>query len=195
MFILVALCALIGLAPWLVTPALDRVIADLSPTAAAAVPSIADRAALVPISVAAIALVAVAGALVLLRRRAHARAPRTGTWDCGYAAPTSRIQYTASSFAATLTGLFRGAIRPSIHAPEIVGALPAASRYDEHPRDAVLDGAVVPLFTRAARALTRVRQLQSGHVQVYLLLLFVAVLVLLASTLPLGRLLEALWSN
>ncbi|PKN54280.1 MAG: hypothetical protein CVU56_27465, partial [Deltaproteobacteria bacterium HGW-Deltaproteobacteria-14] len=50
MLILVALCAVIGLAPWAVAPALDRVVADLSPAAAAAVPAIAERAAFVPLS-------------------------------------------------------------------------------------------------------------------------------------------------
>ena len=29
------------------------------------------------------------------------------TWDCGYARPTARMQYTASSFAQPLTTLFR----------------------------------------------------------------------------------------
>ena len=195
MLVLVALCTVIGLAPWLVAPALDRVIADLSPAAAAAVPAIAERAAFVPLSAIAVALVAIAAAVFFARRRAHARAPRTGTWGCGYAAPTPRIQYTASSFAATLTRLFRGVLRPEVHPPRLDGPLPGPSHYAEHPRDAVLDGAAIPLFTRAGRVLTRVRQLQSGRVQLYLLLLLVAVIVLLASTLPIGEYMEGLWNN
>ena len=35
-----------------------------------------------------------------------ARSPQTVTWDCGYAQPTPRMQYTASSFAQPLTDLF-----------------------------------------------------------------------------------------
>ena len=55
------------------------------------------------------ALLVLAAALFLIRRRL----PRgreetaTGTWDCGYARPTARMQYTASSFAQPLTDLFQ----------------------------------------------------------------------------------------
>ena len=41
-----------------------------------------------------------------LRAAAVRGRPPARTWDCGYARPTPRMQYTASSFAETLVGLF-----------------------------------------------------------------------------------------
>ena len=48
------------------------------------------------------------GLLVWLRRRllAGREVSLSGTWDCGYARPTGRMQYTASSFAQPLTNMF-----------------------------------------------------------------------------------------
>jgi hypothetical protein len=58
----------------------------------------------------------------------------------------------------------------------------------------VLQGLVLPAFTRAARALARLRPLQGGSLQLYLLYLFLAVLALLALSIPFGALLEPLWT-
>ena len=48
------------------------------------------------------------GLLVWLRHRllAGREVSLSGTWDCGYARPTGRMQYTASSFAQPLTNMF-----------------------------------------------------------------------------------------
>jgi hydrogenase-4 component B len=60
------------------------------------------------VSVTALALVgalALGGAVLrwLIRRGPVGAAP---TWDCGYAAPAPTMQYTSSSFAQMLVGLF-----------------------------------------------------------------------------------------
>ena len=48
-----------------------------------------------------------AGELVLVRLLVARPQSATGaTWGCGYAAPTARMQYTSSSFAEMLVGLF-----------------------------------------------------------------------------------------
>lgn len=64
--------------------------------------------ALAPIGGIALLLVAVVGALLLVRRRLAAGAParRHVTWGCGYTAPTARIQYTGASFSAQFADLF-----------------------------------------------------------------------------------------
>jgi hydrogenase-4 component B len=62
---------------------------------------------LAPIVWAGLAILAVLGALVLLRRRlaGPTAAPRHVTWGCGYGAPTARMQYTGASFSAQLAAI------------------------------------------------------------------------------------------
>ena len=104
----------------------------------------------------------------------------TGTWDCGYLAPTSRMQYTASSFAATITGLFGGVLRPERHEPTISGLFPQPSRFGSHLPETVLEKVYLPLLKGADRRLVPLRKLQHGQIPIYILYIFVTGVVLLA---------------
>jgi hydrogenase-4 component B len=119
----------------------------------------------------------------------------TVTWDCGYAAASPRIQYTASSFAESLVGILSGVLRPRVHAPTISGLFPAPSRMETHVDDAVLEDAVRPAFLRAGALLARVHAVQGGRVQVYVLYVALATLALLLAALPVGPALRALWNG
>src|SRR5438067_1498749 len=55
--------------------------------------------------------------VVLWRGGVGSVSGRALTWDCGYARPTARMQYTASSFAQIVVRLFRSVLRPVVHAP------------------------------------------------------------------------------
>ena len=108
-------------------------------------------------------------------------ATRTTTWGCGYAAGGPRIQYTASSFAATLVGLFRWAILPDEHRPRVDGAFPqAGERFESHAPDPVLDRLLVPGIGRVRSFLSLARVIQAGRVQTYLLYIVVTLVALLA---------------
>jgi hydrogenase-4 component B len=190
---LALVCAFIGLLPPILAPALDRVVAGFAPAAA---PGLASLASLAPLGVVSLAGLALAGACALLFRlpfRPVAESPRAGTWDCGYAAPTPRIQYTASSFADSLVGIFSGILRPRVHAPLLSGVHPGPSRLDVHVDDTVLELAARPAFRGWAAVLARFRILQGGQVQSYVFYVAVVALVLLASILPLGSILRAIW--
>ncbi|MEK7705653.1 MAG: proton-conducting transporter membrane subunit [Myxococcota bacterium] len=197
MGILAGLCLTIGLAPWLVMPALDRAVTSFAH--GAQTPGLTPLATHVPLAQLSGLAVALLGATVLgwlwQRRRATGATPRAVTWDCGYAAPTARMQYTASSFADTLVTLFRGVLHPTTHDAQVRNVLPGASHFATHVDDVVLEGSVLPAFRRAGRALMRARPIQSGRVQVYMLYIFVAMVVMLAATLPVGELVEALWQH
>ncbi len=195
MGVLALACVLIGLLPPILAPALDRVAAGFAPGMAA---GLAPVATLAPLGVVSFAGIALAGACVLLFRlpfRPVAEAPRAGTWDCGYAAPTPRIQYTASSFADSLVGILSGILRPGVRGPVVTGVHPGPSRFEVHVDDAVLDGAARPAFRRLEAVLARFRMLQGGQVQSYVLFIAVTALVLLAGVLPLGSILGALWGR
>ncbi len=113
--------------------------------------------------------------LVVFRRRAAARGP---TWDCGYARPTPRMQYTAASFSELAAGsLVPRALRPrvSVSAPE--GLFPHSGTLSTECSDPITRGVYEPLLVRIADGFTRQRWLQQGHLHVYLLYMVVALLI------------------
>ena len=73
-----------------------------------------------------------AGAVVVLLvvvlgcvRARLVREPRTAaTWGCGYAVPGPRMQYTASSFAASLLHVFHGLVRSAARVRRAEAAFP-----------------------------------------------------------------------
>ncbi len=169
---LAALCLFIGVGAPLVAPVLDRAVAAWAPEAAGLRPALADLAPLAWVSLAALALTgatALAALLLAARLRRRAAVPAVGTWDCGYARPSPTMQYTASSFAATLVGLFGWALRPRTHAPRLAGAFPRGGAFESHVPEAVLDRAVVPSVRAAARAFHWLRWIQHGTAHRYLL--------------------------
>jgi hydrogenase-4 component B len=108
-------------------------------------------------------------------------AVRTTTWDCGYAAGSPRIQYTASSFAQMLVGLFRWAVLPDELRPRPDGPFPAPGpRYESHAPDPVLDRLLLPGLTRGRSFLGLARVIQAGRIQAYLLYIVVTLVFLLA---------------
>jgi hydrogenase-4 component B len=106
---------------------------------------------------------------VLGRRWATRREP---TWGCAYAAPTPRMQYTSSSFAAPLLSIF-GPLS-SVHVER------SATAMHTHGSDVVLDGVALPLWRRVHLAALRLRGMQQGRLHLYLLYVMAALLVLLA---------------
>jgi hydrogenase-4 component B len=119
--------------------------------------------------------------LILIRRSLlHCRPMgRTGTWDCGYVAPTPRMQYTASSFAEPIIGLFRTVLRPHVDLRRPEGLFPPSAGTHTHTSDLFTDRLYRPLFTAVAWMAQRLRWLQQGHIQMYVLYIAITVLVLL----------------
>ena len=194
---LAACCLLIGLAPFALAPVLENVIAGWTGTPLAAPFRLATLAPLTTIALLGGALAAAAGvaAVFLVRQAAAPATPRALTWDCGYARPAPRMQYTASSFAQMLVGFLRRFLRPRVHLPEIQGLFAASSRFESHVDDVVLDGQLVPFGRAATRWLGGVRRLQQGLIQHYVLYILVTVVVLLAWTVPVKETLARLFGR
>lgn len=183
MGLLGAFCVLIGLGPSLVAPVLDRAVTTWAE--GVTTPPLSNLAPLSWISAIGVALlffawlvwrVAVRG---VVRARALHSADAVGTWDCGYAAPTARMQYTSSSFAEMLVGLLGWALRPRSYSPPLTGPFPPRGAFHSHVPDTVLDLAVVPGFSLAGRLLDRLRPLHRGSLHLYLVYLLLALLWLL----------------
>ena len=179
--VLAAGCFFIGLAPGLAAPLLQQGIAAWAPAEAAAAPGLADLAPLGWLSVlGGLLVVFVAAAAILLAwRLRRGKVGSVPTWDCGYAAPSPRMQYTASSFAEMLVGLFAQLLRPRVQAPQDLPLFPRAAHFHSEVPDAVLDEAVLPAFHGTARLLAWLRAREPGSIQVYLLYVFACLLALL----------------
>lgn len=181
MGVLVACCFVIGLAPALTAPLLGQGVSAWDPGLPDAGPRLADLAPLGWVSV--MGLLLLAGLFlggVLLWWRVRCSEVATGaTWGCGYAAPTPRMQYTSSSFAQMLVGLFGWALRPRARRPAVLGLFPRATAFHSEVPDTVLDGAVLPAFRFGAGLFSRLRVFQQGSIQTYLLYIFLALIALL----------------
>ncbi len=112
----------------------------------------------------------------LLRGRSVCRAP---TWDCGYVAPSPRMQYTASSFAQPLLDLFGAAVRSSREERLPQGTFPGASSFATHEHDVWKEKVFAGAFRRGAAILDRFHWIQQGNVQLYVLYIVVTLVALL----------------
>jgi hydrogenase-4 component B len=179
MLVLVGCCLVIGLAPARVTPVLELALQAWMPELAGT--RIETLARLEWISLMGVLLVVgllLVGGLyaMLLRRSPVEKGP---TWGCGYVAPTTRMQYSSSSFAQMLVGLFAWALGPRRHQPSDLPVFPPPSRFHSDVPDAVLDRGVLPTLRLGAWLCARLRILQQGRIQFYLLYVFLALVALL----------------
>ena len=180
MVALAALCLAVALAAPLYVPWLAEVVHVLAPgaptDALGAVP-VAALAMVLGGFIVALGLAALA-ARAWTRRRSHL-VTQSGTWDCGFAAPTARIQYTASSFSDGAGRLFGPIARTHSPPRHLADALPDPTSFAESTPDPVLDRVVDPSLGFVGRWLPKLHRLQQGQLQLYILYVLVAVLALL----------------
>lgn len=171
-------CAVTGLAPILVWPAIARAVAAWQPAwAGTASPVPLAALTLVNVMLAAFAVLASIGLWRKARRNGLRRAV---TWDCGYAAPTPRMQYTAASFAGIITEWFAWILRPRIHRHVPDEIFPARAEVEQHTPETVLEYVVEPAGGVVQRLAMVARRFQHGRVQAYLLYLLAAIAALAA---------------
>jgi len=184
MTILAVICCVIGLAPWLAAPLLQRAATGWHPILSAFPVPLAATAHLWWVSGAAVFLVmGISGAAFLVRSRlARLSADSAETWGCGYTAPTPRMQYTASSFAEMLVHFFRGVLRPRAHHPTVHGPFPKEARFSSHVPEAVLELVYIPLLQRLYDKTAPIRRMQNGQLHLYILYTFIILILLLATT-------------
>ena len=170
---LAAACVAIGLAPGLALQALGAAVAQ----AAGLSPAAAEQAlgsalpALRGVTVGALALLALVLFLALVRHQLlrGREVAVSGTWDCGYARPTARMQYTASSFAQPITDFFESTLRTRKRLVPPHGYFARAASIATETPDVSRDALFHPLFTGVGAALRPLRALQHGHLHLYVL--------------------------
>jgi hydrogenase-4 component B len=200
MCILAVLCAFIGLAPSLLSPVLDSAMASWNGLGAAELPSVGTLAPLGQIGLAAAGLLVIAATTAFLfargtRIRGVARdaapgvapAPRRPTWDCGYAKPTSRMQYSSSSFARGIVGMFSWLLHPKAETGRIQGYFPEEASLHGEVEEAILDRVLRPAFHWMESLSRWFHRFQQGLTQQYLLYILIALIVLLCTLVPFDR--------
>jgi len=186
MVLLGALCVIIGVVPALFWPALARAAQAWQPeTECLEMP-----APLLTLGTCnAVFAVLAAAAVALLFRRLLRNGLRRGlTWDCGYAQPAARMQYTAGSFAGTITGWFQWILRAERHGRDPQGYFPQSACRASHTPETVLQKIVHPVGALVMAVSTRARRLQHGRLQMYILYLVLGLAALALMALMGGRL-------
>ncbi len=195
MGILAAACAFIGLAPFLIRPILDNAIAGWVGESSLTLQSIGTLAPLRAITVAAMALVALTVLLSLRLSLQSQVSQGVGTWDCGYACPNSRIQYTASSFAQRIVEMFGWVLRPRMHPPNLKGVFPKTTEMHSHVNDLMLDRLLVPVGRCIERGFDWCSRFQQGMIQHYLLYILITVILMLSTLIPFEEFFTRLFSR
>jgi hydrogenase-4 component B len=176
MVALAGMCVAIGLAPLVFWRAIARAAGAWNP-AWAGIDSPAPLQQLGWVHAALVLLAAVAGGGLWRRVRARGVA-RAVTWDCGYAVPTARMQYTAGSFGGVIGGWFAGILRPERHEQRPEGYFPAGATLSERTPETVLERVVEPAGRAVLRVSALVRRLQHGRVQAYVMYILIGLVAL-----------------
>jgi hydrogenase-4 component B len=173
-------CVVIGIAPTLVMPFLEQAVALWAPgTGGEALSLTSGPMSLVSLYAAILLVLTVIWLFWLIRRTRKARRD-VGTWGCGYTFPSSRMQYTASSFADGLVGLFRFGLFTDQSDTGISKLFPESGHFHSHTPDGVLDRVLLPTFRRAGQTFVWIRaHIQNGIISFYLMCVALTVVVLL----------------
>ena len=104
---------------------------------------------------------------------------RASTWGCGYSVPTSRMQYTAASFAEPILQIFRNVLGFDVKGSKPKGYFPKEEKISSHVLEASEDLIFRPIFQGIEFLTAKLKIIQYGYTQLYLLYIFIFLLILL----------------
>jgi hydrogenase-4 component B len=175
MVLLAAACVVIGVTPGLVLAPLSATVQEFLPGAAMPQEA-ASLSAVIPWIALSVAVLVLAIASVRRIKRL------TPTWACGLPALNSRMQYTATAFSKPLRQVFSRAYKPN-RTVEVLPAdqpyVPASISYRSVRTTSFEKSLYQPAIDAVVITAHRLRRLQTGNMQVYLLYIFAALIALL----------------
>jgi hydrogenase-4 component B len=189
LFALAALCLVIGIFPGMfidaLSPVATAIVGYSMPHQAGVawltiVPIAKSRSSYNGLLVFTFILLSASIAAMAIHRLASDRLRRAPAWDCGYPDPSPSIQYSASGFSQPIRRVFGSvafAAREIGEMPPPGSALPARLTVKMH--DLIWEGLYAPIETMIAFATEHVNVLQFLTIRRYLLLVFVALVLLL----------------
>jgi hydrogenase-4 component B len=107
---------------------------------------------------------------------------RGPTWDCGLQGLTPRMEYTATGFSKPIRMIFKALFRPRREVQREYDFSPYFARnlrFESHVEEVFQTRIYRPLNWLVWRASRRMRALQAGSLQAYLIYIFVTLLLLL----------------
>jgi NADH:ubiquinone oxidoreductase subunit 5 (subunit L)/multisubunit Na+/H+ antiporter MnhA subunit len=183
MVVLALSCLLVALFAPLVLEALAPMLYAITgfPAMTIAVSMRGASQVLTMIVFAGLGVLVLSGGILLWRRwlLSRSRVTEAVTWDCGYAQPTARMQYTASSFAQPITEMIAPVLRTKTDSDLPQKFFPTGAWLKTETPDVARERLYMPLFVAVCRGLERWRWLQHGQLQLYVLYIALALLVLL----------------
>jgi hydrogenase-4 component B len=104
------------------------------------------------------------------------------TWDCGLRGLTPGMEYTATGFSKPIRMIFKALFRPRREVQREYDYSPYFAktlRFESHIEEAFVTRLYRPLNRGILRLSRRMRALQAGSIQAYLIYIFVTLLLLL----------------
>ena len=101
------------------------------------------------------------------------------TWDCGYAAPDARMQYTGSAFVQPIVDFFRVLLRPNYKVENPSGNFPKDASYSIEVKDPGMRYFWDIIFDKVNKLADKVHKLQSGYLHFYILIMTIALIAML----------------
>lgn len=101
------------------------------------------------------------------------------TWDCGYANPGPRMQYTASSYAQPVIDFFKGILRTHKHTVKITGYFPDNASFKTETADLFSETVFRPILKFVNHLAERLTWVQHGQLRFYILYILVTLVALL----------------
>jgi hydrogenase-4 component B len=191
--ILTAACVFLGLCPTLFVPVLDPITQQLTGQALSAqlnavggwvlstgVPG-AGTISMAGITLAGLGLLLVPlGLWLAFGRRAKTRIGPT--WDCGQQGLTPQMEYTATGFSKPIRMIFKALFRPHREVQRDYDFSPYYAtniRFESHVEEVFQTRLYRPLNRLVLRLSRRLRALQAGSIQAYLIYIFITLVLLL----------------
>jgi hydrogenase-4 component B len=193
MAVLAAGCVFIGLASVFIAPILDRAIACWITEPELLIPSICTVAPLKAVSFLSAVLAGLIVVMIAVLKLRGGMPHCVGTWDCGYARPTPRIQYTASSFAQMIVDMFKWVLHPHMQQPQTEGLFLKTAKMHSHIDDLVLDRLIMPAVHVTSGWFNWFRRFQQGITQQYLLYILITVILMMSTMIPFKELITRLF--
>jgi formate hydrogenlyase subunit 3/multisubunit Na+/H+ antiporter MnhD subunit len=184
-------CLLVGLGAPAIVTVLEPIAAGVARLGPASTTSVVEGV-IAPVSAAVwttAGLFVVVLALAFLRRAllTGREVTRAGTWDCGYARPTARMQYSASSFAQPATGFFAAFLRPRATLTAPAGLFPRNAAFRTDTPDLCTEAIYLPATKTIGRIAGTLRWLQHGQIHIYIMYIAITLLALLVWFLGLAQ--------
>lgn len=180
------LCLVFGVFPSLVSPFLEGAVHDWIPLTSFhdSIPELVPQRWISYMNAGILALGGIVTLLILTLTKKKVEPDNRQTWDCGYAQPSARMQYTGAGFGQSLIRFFSFALIPSADKIKVEKIFPDPLKFETSVPDVVLDRGVLPLFAKLNAVLPKVYVFQQGQTWLYVLyvVLITAILFLLGVT-------------